>query len=94
MSSVRRKKTALACIFKQLLRDPTLGPPGRKMRILSPRLLSKCYPRVFSPQDLSMLQTDLGSLGLSYRGNVMERLCGSCFDIPWECGSSPWVQRL
>ena len=41
-----------------------------------------------------MSQTDLGSLALSCRGNVMEQTFGVCFDVPWECGSPPWEQGL
>ena len=37
-----------------------------------------------------MLQTDLTSLELSYRENVMEQMFGGCFDFPCECGTSLW----
>ena len=36
-NSVRRKKTAKGCIFKQMLDHPTLGLPWRKIRVLAPR---------------------------------------------------------
>ena len=36
-SSVRRRKTAMGRIFKQLLGHTVLGLPGRDMRILAPR---------------------------------------------------------
>lgn len=34
-----------------------------------------------------MLQTDLGPLDLSNRGNVMEQTFGCCFDSACECGT-------
>ena len=53
---------------------------------------SRWMQSVFSQEDLKTLQTDLGSLALSCRGNVMEQPYGGCLDFPWECGRILWAQ--
>ena len=93
-SSGRRKQIATGCLCKQLLGCPTLGLPGRKMPFWPLGPGSRWAPRVFSPQDPSTVQTDLGSRALSCRANVTEQPCGGCLDVPWECGSPPWAQGL
>ena len=39
-----------------------------------------------------MFQTDLGSLDLSYRENVMEQMFGCCFEFACVWESSRWSQ--
>ena len=88
-SSVRRKQTAAGWIFKQLLSHIPLGLPRSRRRILSSRPGNQVDVQGVSPQDPRTFQTHLGSLDLSYIGNVKEQTFGSCFDISWECGSLP-----
>ena len=88
-SSVRRKQTATGWIFQHLLGRTSLGLPRRKRRILAPRPGNQVDAQGVSLQDLRMFHTPLGSLALFCIGNMKEQTFGGCFDIPWECGSSP-----
>ena len=45
-----------------------------------------------SPQDLNLVQTQLGSQVLSCRENVTEQPCGGCLYIPWQGESPPWAR--
>ena len=85
--SGRRKQTASGGLCKQLLGHPLLGLPRRKTPVVPLGPVSRWAPRVFYPQESSTVQTCLGLQGHSCRANVMEKPCGSCLDVPWECGS-------
>ena len=69
-------------------------PAERKMQILPLRPSIQVDTQGVSPQDPRMFQTDLGSLDLSCRGNMMEQMFGCCFDFPCECGTPPYGQGL
>ena len=72
---------ALSEVRKQLLggfasRLPCLGPIERKMLILSSSSDIQVNTHGVSGQFLRNFQTDLGSLDLSYRENMMEQRLG------------------
>ena len=90
--SGRRKQTATGGLCKQLLGRPPLGLPRRKMPVVPLGPVSRWAPRAFCPQEPSTVQTCLGLQARSCRANVVEKPCGSCLDVPWECGSPPWPQ--
>ena len=92
--SIRRKKTAIGWILKQLLGCIALGSPERKMWILPPRFGIQVDTQGVYPQDPRMLQIYLGLLDLSYRGNVMQQTFERCFDSPCECGTCPYDHSL
>ena len=81
--TVTIKKTTIGWTFKQLLSHIILGPAERKMRILPTNSSIQFHTQDVSPQYPRIFQTDLGSLDLSCRENMMEQTLG-CF--PWECG--------
>ena len=81
-----------AFLCKQLLGCPALGLPCQKKPVCAPGPGSRWAPRVFCPQELSIVQIGLRSRGLSCKANVTEQPCRGWLDIPWECGSPPWVQ--
>ena len=64
------------------------------MKILPPRPSIQVDAQGVSPQDPRTFQTDLCSLALFCRGNMMEQPFGGCFDFPWGYGSPPWAQDL
>ena len=79
-------------LWKQLLGCPALGLPCRKKPVWAPGPGYRWMPRVFCTQELSTVQIGLGSRALSCRANMTEEPCGGWLDVPWECGSPPWVQ--
>ena len=87
-SSVRSKKSATGCIFKQLLGHTVLGPPETKMQILPLRYSIQIDTQFVSLQDPRMFQTDL--IRSLLQRKVMEQTFGCCFDYPSECGTLPW----
>ena len=85
-SSGRRKQTAMGGLCKQLLDRPALGLPCRKKPVCTPGSGSRWAPRVFCPQELSTVQTGLGSRALSCRahdGTAVWRLAGRSLGV-WE----------
>ena len=91
-SSGRRKQTFMGGLCKQLLGCPALGLTCRKKPVWAPDPGSRWAPRVFCMQELSTVQIGLGSRALSCRANMTEESCGGWLDVPWKCGSPPWVQ--
>ena len=86
--AVRNKKITIGWTFKKKLGCPTLGPTERKVGIL-PWSSIQVHTQGVSLQDPKIFQTDLDSLDLSYRGNVMEKTFGYWFAFPCEGGSLP-----
>ena len=85
MITVRSEKILVGWIFKQLLCLTTFRHTKNKMQ----NLLSWSDIQVdtHGVSDISMkFQTDLGSLDLSNRKNLMEQTFGCWFAIPCECG--------
>ena len=91
-SSVRSKKSATGCIFKQLLGHTVLGPPETKMQILPLRYSIQIDTQFVSLQDPWMFQTDL--IRSLLQRKVMELTFGCCFDYPYECGTPTTVHSL
>lgn len=61
------------------------------MQILPPRSSIQVHTQGVSPQDPRIFQTNLGSLDLSYRENVMDRLLHVALTFPVCVGPLPKV---
>ena len=86
------KKTAIGWTFKQLLSHIILGPAERKRQILPTKSGIQFHTQDVSPQYPRIFQTDLGSLDLSYRENMMEQTLG-CLLFHESVGVFPKVTK-
>ena len=93
-SAVQSKKTAFGWIFNQWLGPTTLGPMEWKMWILKPKYRIQVHTEGLPHQDPRMFWTDIGSLDLSCRENVIEQLFECWFAFPCYSGVHPYGQTL
>ena len=78
-----------AFLCKQLLGCPALGLPCQKKPVCAPGPGSRWAPRVFCPQELSIVQIGLGSRGLSCKANVTEQRVEVGWTFPGSVGALP-----
>ena len=63
---------------------------GEKILILPTQFNNQVHTQYVSLKYPRIFQTDLGSLDLSYRENLMEQTFGCLFAFPSECGCLPY----
>ena len=93
-SALRCEKTAVGCIFKQLLGCPALGPTDNKMQILPSKSIIQVNTHGVTPQFPRNFHRDLCSLDLSYRENLMEQMFGCWFSFSFDCEALPYGHSL
>ena len=80
--------------FQEVARPPHFRGHRAKMRIMPPRSAIQVHTQDVSPQDPTVFQMDLGSLGLSYREYMMEQTFECWFAFLCDFQAVPYCHTL